>query len=326
MRDWLGLLAAELLKIVRRRLTWVLLLALIAGFALHASSLNADRVSYGRAESSGEGRYGQPLSPSAAKSGEVATIARMTLPGFLNEVWVITDVWGVFALLILGAVQAGEEYDGGTIRTVLTRGPSRAGWLLAKLAALFLIAGIAWAVLAAEGGLLGLWTHLEATGGLDLSAIRHADLTAFLGRLLRAWLAVLPYLSLVLAIAVVGRGTGPSLLVGLVGRFIEQGSGFFGAVLIGMQMAGNERLNIWFRLWAPLQTASFEWNAQVLRTWGDPLGWNDILTAMGSPGAMQHLPSPLHSSPWLGAAVLLGWTLAWLGLAALSLARTDVTA
>lgn len=115
-------------------------------------------------------------------------------------------------------------------------------------------------------------------------------------------------------------------MVGLVGRFIELGSGIFGTVLIGMQMAGIDRLNVWFRLWAPLQTVSLEWNGQVLRTWGDPLGWKEILTAMGSPGATPQLPSPLHSSPWLGAAVLLGWTLAWLTLAAWRLARTDVTA
>lgn len=325
MRDGLGLLAAELLKILRRRLTWVLLLALMAGFALHASSLNVDRVAYNRAESSGEGRYGQPLSPDAARLGEAATLARMKLPGFLNELPAITDVWGVFALLILGAVQAGEEYDAGTIRTVLMRGPSRAGWLLAKLAALFAIAGLAWIILTAEGGLLGLWTHLQATGGMDLSALRPADQTAFLGRLLRSWLAVLPYLSLAIAMAVIGRGTGPSLMVGLVGRFVEMGSAVFGSVLIGMKMSGLERLDVWYRLWAPINIASLDWNARVWRTWGDPLGWNSVLMALGSPTSVPSLPSPLFTDPWLGLGALLAWTFLWLALASIALHRRDVT-
>lgn len=326
MREFAALTRAEWLKLRRRRLTWALLLSLMAVLAMHAASLNADRNGYSQAVTTGVGRYGQPLSPEAARTGEAATAARMTFPGFLNELPVITDMWGIFALLILTAVQAGEEYDAGTVRTILMRGPGRTKWLSSKLAALFLATGVAWVILAAECAAIGLWTHHHVAGSLTPSVLRQVQVTSYAGQMTRSWLATLPYLSLAIMFAVVGRGTGPSLMLGLIGRFLEMGSGVLGVLLIGMRMSGVSRLDVWYRLWAPLNVVSLDWNAQVWRTWGDPLRWKEILGAMGSTGDLPQVPSPLHNNPWLGAAILAGWTIVGLALAAWVVGRRDVTA
>jgi len=316
MREWIGWLRAELLKIGRRRLGWLLLLALMAVFVFHVRSLNTGRLEYQQAQGSGVGRFGQVIMPESAEAGEAELVRRMTFPGFLDEVWVIADSqvgWALLAALILGAIQSGEEYDRGTIRTLMVRGPSRTTWLLAKLAALFLVTGFAWLVLALEGGVLGLWTHHLVTGTIDLSSVDGGRLLALGGRFLRSWTSTLPYLAFALAAGILARGAGPALALGMAARFVEILSGIGGLFLVafGMGMEGlGARI---YRLWAPLHVVSMEWNAGVWRTWGKPYPM------------FGELPSPLHSNPWLAALALLAWTTAWLALASRTLKQRDIT-
>lgn len=316
MRDWIALLRAELLKISRRKLGWLLLLALMAAFVFHARNLNTNRLDYQQAQESGFGRFGQPLTPEGARAEEAKLVQRMTFPGFFDELWVITDLqvgWGLLAVLILAAIQSGEEYDGGTIRMVLVRGPSREAWLLAKLAALFLATGVAWLVLALEGGVLGLWTHHLVTGSIDLSGVGADRLLAHGVRFLRSWSSTLPYLAFALAAGILALGAGPALALGVAARFAEVFSGIAGQFLVGfgMGMEGLGAKIYW--LWAPLHVATMEWNASVWRTWGKPY---DVFG---------ELPSPLHASPGLAALVLLTWTAAWVALATRTLKRRDIT-
>jgi ABC-type transport system involved in multi-copper enzyme maturation permease subunit len=319
MREWIGLLRAELLKVRRRKLGWLLLLALMAAFVFHARNLNTDRLDYQQAQESGFGRFGQWIMPDSAQAAEAELVRRMTFPGFLDEVWVITDFqvglgWGLLAVLILGAIQSGEEYDGGTIRTLMVRGPSRTTWLLAKLAALFLATGVVWLVLALEGGVLGLWTHHLVTGTIDLSSIDGDRLLLHGARFLRSWSSTLPYLAFALAAGILARGAGPALALGMAARFVEIFSGIGGQFLVAFGM-GMEGLGAKiYRLWAPLHVVSMEWNASVWRTWGKPYP------------IFGELPSPLHSSPWLAALVLAAWMALWFGLAVRTLHRRDITA
>ena len=316
MHEWTGLLRAELLKVGRRRLGWLLLLALMAAFVFHARSLNTGRLDYQQAQDSGFGRFGQVIMPESAQAGEAELVRRMTFPGFLDEVWVIADLqvgWGLLAVLILASIQSGEEYDRGTIRTLMVRGPSRTTWLLAKLAALFLVTGFAWLVLALEGGVLGLWTHQLVTGTIDLSGIGGDRLMAFGARFLRSWSATLPYLAFALAAGILARGAGPALALGMAARFVEIFSGVGGLFLVafGMGMEGlGARI---YRLWAPLHVVSMEWNASVWRMWGRPYP------------IFGELPSPLHANPGLAALALLAWTAAWLALARRALRERDIT-
>src|SRR3989304_702339 len=99
MREIGDLLRAELLKIGRRRLTWVLLFLLMAVQVLHVRSLNTSRLDYRAARESGVGRFGQSLPPEAAQAVEAEFVRRMQLPGFLDGLWGVTEGGGVFALL-----------------------------------------------------------------------------------------------------------------------------------------------------------------------------------------------------------------------------------
>lgn len=313
MGDWIALLRAESLKIGRRRLGWLLLLALMAAFVVHARNLNTDRLDYQQAQQSGSGRFGQWIMPESAQAAETELVRRMGFPGFLGELWVITGFWGPFAVVILAAIHMGEEYEGGTIRTLMVRGPSRNAWFTAKLGALFLVIGAAWLLLALEGGLLGLWTSHQATGSVNLSAVGTGDLLAHAARLLRSWSATLPYLAFASAAGILARAAGPALALGMGARFAELISGTAGQFLVGFGM-GMEGLGAKiYRLWAPLHVATMEWNARVWSTWGAPY---DLPL---------ELPSPLHTSPGLAALILLAWTGVWVGLALRALHRRDIT-
>ena len=235
----------------------------------------------------------------------------------------VTDVWGVFALLILAALQAGEEFDSGTARTLLHRGAGRTGWPLAKLTALLLFAGAAWLLLAIIDLPIGIWAQGQATGELNLSHLGTGRLVDHAVQLLRSWLGLLPYLAFASAAATLARGAGPALLMGLGGRFVELVSSVAGAFLVGMELSGSDAIAGWYRWWAPLHVISFEWNTRVWSTWGDPL-WGRALSPYPASAQRLSLPSPLHDDPWLAGLVLLGWTILWVALASWSLRRWDV--
>src|SRR3972149_5429829 len=106
MGDWIGLVEAEILKITRRRLSWVLLALRALIQVQHARNLRPELLDYRQAQTPGAGRFGQAVSLEVAVATEAELTRRMSFPGFLGELWVVTDVWGVFALLILAALQA----------------------------------------------------------------------------------------------------------------------------------------------------------------------------------------------------------------------------
>jgi len=323
MGDWIGLVEAEILKITRRRLSWVLLALLALIQVQHARNLRTELLDYRQAQTTGAGRFGQAVSLEVAVATEAELTRRMSFPGFLGELWVVTDVWGVFALLILAALQAGEEFDSGTARTLLHRGAGRTGWPLAKLTALLLFAGAAWLLLAIIDLPIGIWAQGQATGELNLSHLGTGRLVDHAVQLLRSWLGLLPYLAFASAAATLARGAGPALLMGLGGRFVELVSSVAGAFLVGMELSGSDAIAGWYRWWAPLHVISFEWNTRVWSTWGDPL-WGRALSPYPASAQRLSLPSPLHDDPWLAGLVLLGWTILWVALASWSLRRWDV--
>ncbi len=324
MAEWRGLVAAEALKITHRRLSWVLLGLLALALVQHAHTLRTDLLDYRQAQTSGVGRFGQPVSAETARATAADLARRMSFPGFLDELWAVTDVWGVFAFLILGALQAGEEFDGGTVRTLLHRGAGRGEWLLAKLTALLLAAAAVWAGLALLDLPVGMWAQGQATGEMGLSRLTGPVLISHALRLLRSWTGLVPYLACALGFATLARGAGPALAVGLGGRFVELVSSVVGALLIGLQLNGSEALSGLYRVWSALHVVSFEWNVRVWTTWGDPV-WTRALSPYPASAQRLALPSPLHDNPWLAGLLLLAWTTLWMGLASWSLRRRDVT-
>jgi hypothetical protein len=316
---------AELLKIARRRLTWGLLAALLVISIQHGRNLRTELLDYRQAQTSGVGRFGQGVTPELAAATEANLLRRMSLPGFLDELWIITDMWALFAVIILACIHAGEESDQGTGRTVLLRGVSRVAWPAAKLAALLATAGLMWVTLALANLAMGLWTQNQAVGHIDLSGIGLQRWVEHAGALVRSWLTTAPYLAFAIAAATLARGAGPALALGLGGRFVEQGSVVVGAILIGMESMRSSLTHALYRVWAPLHVLSFEWSAEVIRTWGHP-SWIQPFSPTAVGETALALPAPFFDSPLLAFLVHLGWTALWLGLSAGVLQRRDICA
>jgi hypothetical protein len=320
------LVAAELLKIGRRKITWALLTALVIANALHGRGLRTELLDYRQARESGVGRFGQGVAPEVARATVADLTRRMTFPDVLDEVWMITDFWGVFALIILAALQAGEEFELGTARTLLVRGMPRGAWPLAKVAALAAVAGVIWAVLAVTTIPIGLWTQAQAGGGGGLVAVDGRQWADHAGRLATSWVTTIPYLAFSVWAATLARGAGPALVLGLGGRFAEMGSTVIGAVLIGMELMESSTAHALYQIWAPLHAISFEWAGEVLRTRGHPSWMPGSISPIPGPPRELPLPSPFFDSMLMAALLLLAWTAFWIAWAAWSMRRRDVTA
>jgi hypothetical protein len=313
-----------MLKIGRRRLSWIVLGILILVSASHGRELRTELLDYRQAERTGVGRFGQAIPLEAARSSTTELTRRMTYPGFLDELWVVTD-WGVLAVLILASLQTGEEFEGGTARTILIRGGPRRWWPVAKVLAILGWTGLAWLLLALANLVVGLWTQAQAGGQWGMPPLDAAALGGHFMRLVRSWLATIPYAAFGVAAAVLARGAGPALALGIGARFVEIVSNIAGAFLLGAEWMGYGTLHAWYRIWAPLHVMSFEWNARV---WSGSL--SPILQAglepAGPGGGPPAWPSHLHTNAILAAAILLFWSVFWIALAAWTLQRRDVGA
>jgi hypothetical protein len=325
MREGLGLVEAELFKIGRRRLSWVLLAALIAAAAIHGRNLRTELLDYRQAEQSGVGRFGQGVAPEVARATVADLTRRMSFPGMLDEVWVITDFWGLFALIILAALQAGEESELGTGRTLLVQGVQRSRWPLAKLSALAIAAAVMWTALAVAIVLIGLWTQVQAGGSGGLTAVAGRQWATYVGQLARSWLTTIPYLAFTVWAATLARGAGPALVLGLGGRFVELGSTVAGTLLVGMESTGASATHALYVVWAPLHALSLGWSSEIIRTWGHPT-WSQSLSPIPVSPATFPLPSPFFDSTLTAALLLAGWTAAWVAWTAWFVRRRDVTA
>jgi len=127
-----------------------------------------------------------------------------------NAVSGLAGFGGTFGL-ILGALAAGSEYSWGTAKTIVTQGPSRSAIGAGKvvgLAAVTLVLAVAYlvtallcslVVAAAEGASSGLPDAATVVGGLGA-----------------AWLVLTVWTALGVVLAVLFRGTGLAIGLGLV--------------------------------------------------------------------------------------------------------------
>ena len=129
MRDWLLLSWAEVVKLFKRRLTWVLLVLLMAILAMRVNNV------YGHA-------FDEPPdfdeSPALFEAYVVLPEdyrQAAVLPGVFERARLSFDWLNLFSIL-LTAMTVGQEFAWGTMRTALARGPGRVRLLLAKFVAL----------------------------------------------------------------------------------------------------------------------------------------------------------------------------------------------
>ncbi|MGN6758992.1 MAG: ABC transporter permease, partial [Thermomicrobiales bacterium] len=202
-----SLVQMELLKLVKRPMTWILLILLLGGigFGNLVAFLNL-----------------RTVSPEVHDS----ILANLTLPGTLTRATEFIYFFGSIMLAILAASAIGNEYGWGTLRPMLATGVPRTRFLTAKLVALAIVAVafdvlplIMNAILAVPVALLTN-AHIF-TGTFDSAWVGH--LLALVGR---------TYLMILVTILI-------AFLCGLLGRSQAAGIGAALGLLIGEQIVGQ---------------------------------------------------------------------------------------
>lgn len=198
-----SLIKMELLKLVKRPMTWVLIILLLGGtgFGTVVSLLNLGEVT-----------------PELRES----ILQRLTLPGIFPWTAEFIYIFGAIMLAILAASSIGSEYSWGTLRPMLATGVSRARFLGAKVVALAVVA-LAFVLLtllqsAVLAVPIALANDRPAVPTLDAAWL--LDLAAIIGR---------SYLTVLVPMAI-------AFLVSLVGRSQAAGIGAALGLLIGEQI------------------------------------------------------------------------------------------
>jgi ABC-type transport system involved in multi-copper enzyme maturation permease subunit len=197
----LNLIRAELLKLSRRPLTWVL-------FGVFLFMLLFQLLTQFLVANLGALIGIDQQSPLAAQIDEMRR--RTIFPGLIGAVLgQVNGIGGIFAV-IFAAGAMGSEYSWGTLRTQLMRTPSRTRYLFAKIVAVMGMLAAATLITLIVGVLVGGVLALLIGRPGTLSA---AELLAVIPASLRALYVLLPYVLLTISLAILGR----SLIVGLAG-------------------------------------------------------------------------------------------------------------
>lgn len=212
-----------------------------------------------------------------------------------------TGLWSfdliALALVILTALLTGLEFSENTFRSLVSRGVPRWGLLLSKFVALILAGGLL--LLIVEG----LATLLSVRPALNW------------GELGRAWLALLPYASLITLLTVLARNGGLALIIGVIWIPLElavaavMGPFAMLSELLAVQfLAPDGALGTLYRWTLGFNSANWIYLADPLRA---PNPTNLQLWAM---------PRPVLYS----ALVLAGYVVLGLGLSVVVVYRRDV--
>jgi len=148
----------------------------------------------------------------AAAAGDPEKLLASLLPDRMVPTTLsLFPLFGSAIMLILGAVVAGGDHRWGTWGTLLTQGPGRTTVVLAKIAALAVaLVGVVVATFVAVA-VVGVALAVLEGRSIDWPAL--GSVAAGLGA---AWLVSLAAASLGFTLAMIFRGTGTALGVGLV--------------------------------------------------------------------------------------------------------------
>jgi ABC-type transport system involved in multi-copper enzyme maturation permease subunit len=277
----LPLFRAEVFKLVRRAMPRILLLILVGGVVgLYVLLWLA---------------YRSLPEPTTAQEAQ----SRADLQQFLELSSVreggleLVQTLGTILVVILSVSVISTEFSWGTIRTILPRAGSRAGFLTAKylLLAGFVMLVVVLGFLAAVAGSLIVSLAEDFSRSLGANAV--PGILAAIGRTIYV---ILPYAALAFFIAVLTRSTAAGIAIGLV---VLLGEGIV-MELIGLLGDSFERLPGFFLS----QNVAAVMSANRV---------ND--------GSTDSLPNV-----WRAAAVLLAYTVAFVALAYRIFLMRDVTA
>lgn len=228
--------AGELYKIQRRLMPKILLpiavgIIFIAfsfitlGALLSGSSPNCTTANNGQTQNC------RPLT-SAEHANLVATISTsLRLPTSLTVTANIIDVVGLVLLLILTGVVVGGEYGTGTIRILLTRGPTRTQYLLAKILAILACIAVTMVILLPFGIIIGALYNLFTGIGVDFTFFTGQWVLHAIAYILLETLKIFTYTMIALWLATLGRSSAAGIAGGIVWWFLE---GLLGTILVAV--------------------------------------------------------------------------------------------
>lgn len=239
------LISVEMYKIRRRALSKAL--SIIGLFTMTAAffvlSINAFVVlntpvqAYGALQQCSAGHntqeqqrpsYGQtcinhpPTQQELAQAQKVKQIALLDnfaplhFPGSLFIAISVTMIMGTILFVILTGTCVGGEYSGGTVRLVLTRGPTRTQFLLSKIGALLLCVVLGFVIMVLTGLVVGALLSLPSGIATPLDFLQHGGWVHVLFYPLFALFGLFIYTLLALFLATLGRSTA----IGVAGAFI----------------------------------------------------------------------------------------------------------
>jgi len=185
-----GLLRAELLKMRKRWMPYVLFLLMLAGAAFIVWAI-------------GYGTWHDD-DPEYAASGLRTFAYPYSVPALLDS----GQFWGsAFFVAILTTSTLATEHNWGTIRPALSGGLSRSRYLATKLVTLTLVSTVALLLVFGFGLLLSLWA--TSVAGLDTPVPHPGGFTVgdFVLMVSRAALCIVPYGLLAFALTVISRST-----------------------------------------------------------------------------------------------------------------------
>jgi ABC-type transport system involved in multi-copper enzyme maturation permease subunit len=167
--------------------------------------------------------------PSAAEL--LAFTTPLRLPASLITTGRIIEYVGLVLMVILAGTIVGGEYGVGTIRVLLTRGPTRTQYLLAKILAILIYIARTTVILLATGiivgALYGLWIGID----LDVSFFTSDWALHAVVYILLVALKLFIYAMIALSLATLGRSTAAGVAGGIVWWFLE---GLLGPILLGV--------------------------------------------------------------------------------------------
>ncbi len=204
-----SILAAELLKVRKRWMPYLLLLPVAAALAFQTFF----------------GYFVIWRGGDHDISGLHVAVLPWSLPSLLD----LTQFFGAILLAILAASVAGTEHGWGTVRQALIRGQTRSQYLTTKLLSIGVLAAIGFLFVLGLGILFSVIVTAVDERPITLDLPRGASPSvadvAFMA--IRAFYGMLPYVLLAFALSVVGRSTTLGLAGVLVYVIVE-------AIVIGV--------------------------------------------------------------------------------------------
>jgi ABC-type transport system involved in multi-copper enzyme maturation permease subunit len=290
-----GILQAELLKVLRRPMTWIALGIVLAILATVQSLLIVLAF------------LPTPEGTGGGQAGPARLFVELTvLPGGLANGLNFLPSLGIFALAVVAASVAGSEFSWGTVVPLFARGADRRAVVLAKLLALALVAVIWLLATFILAFVLSAAASLIHLGKIPLDWLNFdlvQELAIGLGRSL---LAMLPYLAAAVALALLFRSPAIAMAI-VLGYIIVEEVGL--AALTALRpMAGGDI----GQLIDLVDAAAIGANADRLT------GLNTLaLSPLAQGTAIEH--------PYRAALILVAYTVLFAIIGILALQGRDIT-